>query len=878
MIQRALENGVQIYTNIIMKYAIATLLVLVLITISFLKGALTFEENMTRDIEVYLPEGEESTDILIEVREDWATDLIIVYVETPNARNPDYFSDPVVDNITYVPTLKEIAFLERTIDPYGQNVDLENKYQADRGGKDKIIFTLSISTLIKEFNSTNARFIEASEGKIFGGLSIEQNDDDAVNETGTYAIPNDQERVDQIFDETSSALQNFAIDTNGDGIIDTAVILFALRAQDENNDEVQEEMIAKIQQHINERHCPNPDDCTQMTQTGLVVVLHEVTARLYDDLLTMLPISLGIVVGLILIFHRNWLAIPVVLVPIFCSLIWTLGIISISGVVLTPMIVAAGPILVGIGVDYGLHVANRIVEFKDEGNKIPRATFLALMTTGKATFLCAVTDTIGFSALFISPIAPMRTVGLTMIVGVACSFFLTVSMTPAIMKLTNYSRHKSEGWTSIAVFSTKQWKAILVVVLLTTTYSIARISVMDQDMKGDESAPEDIESIKKLGEYSDKFEAGQTGILLINGPVDRPKPAAKDLDVLDIMNWTQGEINNITIENRNTDNLINVSAFSIVDFFKSAHVSFVIEDLGGDPIFEYDGSFWEFLHSDFFGEDYVWVDLNPVYSREDLRSDMIDVFYESFTDEMRAMLLTDEYDKALIYVSMPYVNIDDTTVIVDKIDEIAYIRDRQMHTQDAMMSQLTGGPPVTIAINKGIQNTQFDTIVLSLILVLITLVIIFKSPKFGTITFLPILLVILWYPATVDAGGTNLNIFTAMVGTIIIGIGIDNSIQITERVREEGTTPEGIQKAVENTGQSVVEATFTTMGGVFAGVIISLYRTQFVGLRNFFGLIITLILFSLLMAVFALPSFYHALHYLKQKYAERNWNIRTRFS
>ena len=878
MIQRALENGVQIYTNIIMKYAIATLLVLVLITISFLKGALTFEENMTRDIEVYLPEGEESTDILIEVREDWATDLIIVYVETPNARNPDYFSDPVVDNITYVPTLKEIALLERTIDPYGQNVDLENKYQADRGGKDKIIFTLSISTLIKEFNSTNARFIEASEGKIFGGLSIEQNDDDAVNETGTYAIPNDQERVDQIFDGTSSALQNFAIDTNNDGIIDTAVILFALKAFEENNDEIQEEMIAKIQQHIDERHCPNPDDCTQMTQTGLVVVLHEVTARLYDDLLTMLPISLGIVVGLILIFHRNWLAIPVVLVPIFCALIWTLGIISISGVVLTPMIVAAGPILVGIGVDYGLHVANRIVEFKDEGNKIPRATFLALMTTGKATFLCAVTDTIGFSALFISPIAPMRTVGLTMIVGVACSFFLTVSMTPAIMKLTNYSRHKSEGWTSIAVFTTKQWKAILVVVLLTTTYSIARISVMDQDMKGDESAPEDIESIKKLGEYSDKFEAGQTGILLINGPEDRLKPAAKDLDVLDIMNWTQGEINNITIENRNTDNLINVSAFSIVDFFKSAHVSFVIEDLGGEPIFEYDGSFWEFLHSDFFGEDYTWVDLNPIYSREDLRSDMIDVFYESFTDEMRAMLLTDEYDKALIYVSMPYVNIDDTTVIVDKIDEIAYIRDRQMHTQDAMMSQLTGGPPVTIAINKGIQNTQFDTIVLSLILVLITLVIIFKSPKFGTITFLPILLVILWYPATVDAGGTNLNIFTAMVGTIIIGIGIDNSIQITERVREEGTTPEGIQKAVENTGQSVVEATFTTMGGVFAGVIISLYRTQFVGLRNFFGLIITLILFSLLMAVFALPSFYHALHYLKQKYAERNWNIRTRFS
>ena len=862
-----------------MTWPILTIGILSLVTILLLQPAMTFEQNMTRDIEVYLPEGEESTNILIEVREDWATDLIIVYIETPNANEPQFYDDIEKDNITYVPTLLEIALLEETIDPWGQREDLA-KYQADRGELDDIIFTLSISTLIKEFNSTNARFVEASEGKIFGGLSVEESDDEAVKELGTYEIPNysdqerSQERVDQIYDSTSSALQNFAIDTNNDGIIDTAVILFALKAADENNDEVQKQKIIEIQNHIDQRANPK----TEMTQTGLVVVLHEVTDRLYQDLLTMLPMSLGIVVALMLIFHRNWLAIPVVLVPIFCALIWTLGIVSLSPIVLTPMIVAAGPILVGIGVDYGLHVANRIVEFKDEGNKMPKATYLALLTTGKATLLCAITDSIGFSALFISPIIPMRTVGFTMIIGVICSFFLTVSMTPAIMKLTNYSRHKNEGWKKIAILSTKQWKAILLVVLLTTAYSIARISVLDQDMRGDESAPEDVDSIQKLSEYSEKFEAGQTGILLINNETEREKPAAKDLDVLDIMNWTQGEINNITIENRNTGKEINVSAFSIVDFFKSAHITITIENLEDDALFEFDGSFWDFLHSDFFGSDYAIIDLNPLYSRENLRSDMIDVFYDSFTDEMRSMLLTDEYDKALIYVSMPYVNIDDTTIVVNDIDQIAEIRNRQMSFENAQMSQLTGGPPVTIAINEGIQETQFDTIKLSLLLVLIAMICVFWSVKYGFITFLPILLVILWYPATVDAGGTNLNIFTAMVGTIIIGIGIDNSIQISERVREEGATPEGIQKAVENTGQSVVEATFTTMGGVFSGVIISFYRTQFIGLRNFFALIITLVLFSLLMAVFALPSFYHALHYLQKKYAKINWRIKTKIN
>ena len=56
--------------------------------------------------------------------------------------------------------------------------------------------------------------------------------------------------MDQIFDSTASTLQNFAIDTNDDGIIDTAVILFALKASEENNDVT----IAKINIDENQGH------------------------------------------------------------------------------------------------------------------------------------------------------------------------------------------------------------------------------------------------------------------------------------------------------------------------------------------------------------------------------------------------------------------------------------------------------------------------------------------------------------------------------------------------------------------------------------------------------------------------------------------------
>ena len=597
------------------------------------------------------------------------------------------------------------------------------------------------------------------EDKTLGGLTI-------TNEeaTGTYAIPDDQDRIDTIYDNTEGALRNFAKDTNDDGILDTAAILFGLKYEGENNDEAQKVIIDRIQAHLDRTEEYRN---TEMSKTGLVIVLHEVTERLYKDLLDMIPLSIGIVLVMMFYFHRNILSVPIVLIPIFCALVWTLGLIKMSGEVLTPMIVAAGPILIGIGVDYGLHVSNRIVEFKEreENIEFEDATHKAMMTTGKATLLCAVTDSIGFSALFISPIAPMRTVGLTMIVGVLCAFFLTVTMMPAIMSLTNYKRHHPKAWKGVAEATTRGWKVILVVVLIVTAYSLAQLSAMDQDIRGDESAPEDVESIRSLAKYSDNFGSGQTGIILIAGNMDRDKPVAKDMDTLEVMNSTQNEINNITKINRNSNEQINVSSFSIVNFFKSAHISIQMgEDPNGDAII-FEGSFWDFLTSDIFGDDFNNLDIiDIVYGREAFRQDMIDVFYDSFTDEMRAMLLTPDYQKALIYTSMPYVNIDDTALIIEDTNYITSYHNLLL--EDAKMSEMSGGPPISIAINEGIQDTQYKTIMLSLALVLATMIIIFRSVKFGVVTFLPIFIVVLWYPATVYNGGTNLNIFTAMVVSI----------------------------------------------------------------------------------------------------------------
>ena len=50
------------------------------------KDAMSFEQQINGDVEIYLPDGADSTELLLDVREaPWATDIFILYVQTNNA-------------------------------------------------------------------------------------------------------------------------------------------------------------------------------------------------------------------------------------------------------------------------------------------------------------------------------------------------------------------------------------------------------------------------------------------------------------------------------------------------------------------------------------------------------------------------------------------------------------------------------------------------------------------------------------------------------------------------------------------------------------------------------------------------------------------------
>ena len=890
--------------------------ILILISALTIRPAMDFQDQINGDVEIYLPDGADSTELLLDVREaPWATDIFILYIQTDNAATGNERGD---ENITDVNILTQLSWLEgddnnRGAGGYQDGLDT---YKDDRGRNDGVIWILSPSQIIKEANSSSYRFSCAVEKY---GLPTGPNDNCAVSNSNPnegYSIPGDQERVDNLVDQAGSLMESFVRDTNDDGIWDTGVIVMGILFDMENT-EIPTDQTTGLKDHkafisyaseliyeqsgVNCELClrtyENPtstmdserlEDIPQrqaVTITGLTPVLHDVSDSIYDELVdVMLPISGVLVCLAMLILHRNPKVIIVGGLPIAMSLAITFGITVIFDIMLTPMIISAGPILVGLGVDYALHLTNRIEENRIEliEEKLEKAwlanrdgldvetinpwdpvisltaTVRAALTTGNAIMLSAMTTIIGFSVLtwtFLVPIQPMRTVGITLLIGIFVTFLLSMIMVPALVELLRYRKGKTQlfdkMWDRIGEIPVKNYLLVIIIALLVTVSGVAKFTeTMGQQITaGPDEVPPNLESYETLREYSAVFEGGQTNMFIINaeerGQVNGTAPI-RDLPILDSIESLQILV----------DNVPETDTISLVNVLKAIHVDVNISGLE-----IYDQSLWEILH------DECWDKSTDPFSPQcwaytvSSREDMVNIAFDTLSPEIRSMLMNEDTGngetKTLVYANQPYINLADATLLRNAIDEIlegeeeciSALRCTAINVDDTYNSILTGGLPVSIDINDGIHKAQSLTTIWTMFILLIAMAFLFRSPRLAIFTMAAVGAVVLWQPLLMRFGGVGVNVFTAMIGTIVFGIGVDDSIHIVDRIKDEGETPAGIVKSVSKTGQTIFETTATTCAGLSAGLFVSIP-----GLQNFFVLMMVLLVLALLTSSILLPS------------------------
>ncbi|MEC8948443.1 MAG: MMPL family transporter, partial [Candidatus Thermoplasmatota archaeon] len=817
------------------------------------------QANINGAMEVYLPRGSPEEALLFEVREDWSTDIIVIYIETPNAQD---LNDET--NITLRSVLIEMDYLERTLDFIGQ-VEEEGKpgvVPSDAGTIDDIVFSLSISTIIKELHSSNSRAYDAliDNGEEWsaaesGGLSLVLADAvDGVREAkdvailtgalGGYEIPSQNDIDDYVEDIPPSVMEKVLRDTNGDTIWDTAVIVFGI-----SGDADPAVVIERTYQAIEGRGegLGRPDGLTysSMELTGPVPVTQAITERSFHEFWRVFPLGVGLCALMIFALHRRIRAVLIAGVPTLYGILITYGIIGWWGREVTPTIIALGPILMALGVAYGLHLTNRFTE--EQGNAQERM-MRAMSTTGRAIVLSAVTTMIGFGSLMYTNLDPVFTVGLSLTMGILICLLTTFVMAPAIAVWTNYDYHKTEGeWGTLARAVTDYNRPVLVVLLVLMLLSLGVLPLLETNIDYLEMVPRDEPTLVGIVKYSQNFNAGALGMMIVRGDFrngfdpEEPDDAVDHLDQVDLLvagkkdSTTQAGLNGVP----------DVTAIAVTDLMKTVKLQTNQSETLADALAllgldSFERSFWEIIHDD-------WISDNDIFGR-DVQKYLLNVFYDSLTEEALGMLMNEDYSKTLVYVDMPLKDIKGMESAVTGVNAV---RDDWEYAP-VQVSPLTGVAAIGTSVNAQLIKSQLQTLAICLILVFAILTITFgRNWKLGLVTTLPVMWVVALEPLTFVGLGQSLSLVTVMIGSIVIGVGIDFSIHITQRVVEGGINLPSVYRATARTAQTLGEATLVTLFGLMAA-----FAIKITALWWFVFIIMVLIIASMIAAMFLLPALY----------------------
>jgi hopanoid biosynthesis associated RND transporter like protein HpnN len=131
---------------------------------------------------------------------------------------------------------------------------------------------------------------------------------------------------------------------------------------------------------------------------------------------------------------------PVVLVlaPLALSNLLTIGLMSVLGIAFNFVNVVVVPLLLGIGVDSGIHLVHRAEVLA----RTSRGGDLLSSTTARAVFYSALTTTVSFGTLALSSHRGVASLGLVLSLGMTLTVISNLVVLPALLALRPTSRAK----------------------------------------------------------------------------------------------------------------------------------------------------------------------------------------------------------------------------------------------------------------------------------------------------------------------------------------------------------------------------------------------------------------------------------------------------
>jgi hopanoid biosynthesis associated RND transporter like protein HpnN len=122
--------------------------------------------------------------------------------------------------------------------------------------------------------------------------------------------------------------------------------------------------------------------------------------------------------------------------PLALGVVQMFGLMGLLDIPLNPANMIALPLILGIGVDYGVHIVHDYCEQKGR--------YRMSASTAVAVVVDSLTTIVGFGALMIATHQGLQSLGRVLTIGVTCCLFTSLIMLPALMTWLSWNR-QSEG-------------------------------------------------------------------------------------------------------------------------------------------------------------------------------------------------------------------------------------------------------------------------------------------------------------------------------------------------------------------------------------------------------------------------------------------------
>ena len=172
---------------------------------------------------------------------------------------------------------------------------------------------------------------------------------------------------------------------------------------------------------------------------GLAVTVHEHMRMIKEGFAKSSLLSFALVFVVLLLGFRKIRDLLFAIIPVALGVTWMLGIMGALGMRFDVANIVALPLITGVGVDAGAHMMHRWRQSADKHDGVADLDEI-VRGTGSAVLMASLTTMTGFAALMLADYGGMKSLGLTMTIGIAGCLLASLLVLPAVLVLFKKAR------------------------------------------------------------------------------------------------------------------------------------------------------------------------------------------------------------------------------------------------------------------------------------------------------------------------------------------------------------------------------------------------------------------------------------------------------